>query len=69
MSIAKRVGDEICGPRTLDLCFAYIHVVFDTVEELHQIIDKIHNTIHVTDTEGREMLVDMMDWENRNIVV
>jgi hypothetical protein len=69
VTITKHVGDEIVGPRTLNDCFGFIHIVFDTVEELHQIVNKIHDTVHVTDTEGREMLIDMIDWENREIVI
>jgi len=44
-------------------------LVFDTIDELRQLINKVHQLIHVTDDQGREMLMDMIDWEGRQIIV
>lgn len=65
----KSEGDKISGPHTLFHVLGCIHLVFDTINELRQLISKVHQLIHVTDTHGREMLMDMIDWEGRQIIV
>ena len=57
LSVMKEVGDEIKNPHTIAQCFASVHFVFDTFEELELLVVKMHETIHVTDTNGQEMLV------------
>ncbi|MBR2237583.1 MAG: ATP-grasp domain-containing protein [Prevotella sp.] len=67
--IMKSEGDEISGPHTLFHVLGCIHLVFDTIDELRQLINKVHQLIHVTDDQGHEMLMDMIDWEGRQIIV
>ena len=63
LTISKDIGDSIDGPRTLSQILGSVHLVFDTVEELREIVDRVHRTLHVTDTDGREMFVSMIDWK------
>ena len=65
----KSEGDEISGQHTLFHVLGCIHLVFDTIDELRQLIRKVQQTIHVTSTQGQEMLRDMIDWEGRQIIV
>ena len=67
--IKKSAGDEIKGSHTLFHVLGCIHLVFDTVDELRQLIHKVHQIIHVTDTEGHEMIKDMIDWKGRQIII
>ena len=64
LTICKNVGDNICGLRTLEQILGSAHLVFDSVEELREIVDRVHRTLHVTDTDGREMFISMIDWKN-----
>ena len=63
LTISKNVGDVVKGPRSLTQILGSAHLVFDSLEELRQIVGTIHQTIHVTDCDGHEMLLDMIDWE------
>ena len=54
--VLQDVGAEIKGPRTIGQCFASVHLVFDTAEELRGLIKKLHETVHVTGTDGEEMM-------------
>ncbi len=67
LTLSKDVGDEVSGPRTLAQILGSAHLVFDTIEELRQIVDKVHQTLHVTDAEGQEMLVNMIEWKKVRI--
>ena len=67
MCISKSIGEEVNGPRSLNQSLGYIHLVHDTVDELRKLIKELHATVHVIDTEGREMLLEKIDWEDRKI--
>lgn len=63
LAVMKQVGDEIKRPRTIGQCFASVHLVFDTPEEFRFLMMKMHETIHVTDINGQEMLIKMRSEE------
>ena len=63
LTICKEVGDDIRGPRTLAQILGSVHLVYDSVEELRQIVSKVHQTLHVTDTSGHEMFTQVIDWK------
>ena len=62
LTIVKAPGDVIGGPRTLQQILGAVHIVFDTDEELPAIMHGIHQRLHVTATDGSEMLADMTEW-------
>lgn len=67
LTFLKSVGSVVKGPRCLAQILGSAHLVFDSVEELRQIVDTIHQTIHVTDSDGHEMLLKKIEWEKIKI--
>lgn len=65
----KHVGDEVKASGTVAQVFAFVHFVFDTLEECKERIQKLHTEMSVLDLEGREMLVRKLDWNERNITI
>ena len=68
LTIVKAPGDVIGGLRTLQQILGAVHIVFDTGEELPAIMRRIHQALHVTATDGSEMLADMTEWAGRAAV-
>jgi len=63
----KHVGDSVKATGTVAQVFAFIHFVFDTMEECKQMIDKIYSVIHIKDVNGKELMCNMIDWTSREI--
>ena len=63
----KYVGDTVKATGTVAQIFAFIHFVFDTMEECKEMIEKIYSTIHVKNEAGHELLCNMIDWKSRQI--
>lgn len=63
----KHVGDKVKATGTVAQVFAFIHFVFDTMDECKGMIDRIYSTIHVKDTDGKELMCNMIDWSSRKI--
>lgn len=55
----KRVGDNVKATGTVGQVFAFVHFVYDTEEELQQMITNIHQILHVYDGNGNDLLVNM----------
>lgn len=65
----KKIGDKVLASGTVAQIFAFVHFVFNSIEECKSMIDTIYNTIHVTDNQGRNMIYNMINWETRNIIM
>ncbi len=65
--LTKAVGDEISGKRTVTSTLGSIHLVFDNIEEFRMLARKFYQTVHVTDCNGQEMLMENIDWEDVHI--
>lgn len=65
----KHQGEMVKSSGTVAQVFAFIHFVFDTLEECKAIIDQISLSIHVKDENGNEMLRNMLDWDSRVILM
>lgn len=65
----KHVGDKVKESGTVAQVFAFVHFVFDTLEECKERIQKLHTEMSVLDSEGREMLVRKLDWDERSITI
>lgn len=66
---SKNVGDCVEPTGTIGQVFAYVHFAFDDIQECRAIIDRIHNTLHVEDEDGREMVLRLFDFEERGIAL
>lgn len=53
---AKKVGDVIAASGTVGQVFAFVHFVFDTEQELINMIDCIHEKIKVLDADGNNLV-------------
>lgn len=58
--VNKSVSDVIEPTGDFSQNCALIHFVFDTIDELNEIIDHIHNTIVILDEQGNNQLIDRM---------
>lgn len=65
----KHVGDNVKATGTVAQIFAFIHFVFDTIDECKGMIERIHSVIHVVDVDGKELLCNMIDWDSRAISI
>lgn len=65
----KHEGDTVNETGTVAQVFAFVHFVFDSIDECHEIVEKLYNTMHVTDTNGKELIHNMINWEERNVIV
>lgn len=65
ISVEKRydAGDEITTNGTLRQTHFQIFMICDTLDELKALIETIKHTIHVTDTDGNNMLYSDFDTE------
>ena len=64
----KHVGDKVKSTGTVAQVFAFVHFVFDGMNECKKIAKKIFNTIHVNDDDGNEMICNMLDWESPRLI-
>ena len=64
--ITKHKGDVVEATGDFSQNFALIHFVFNSANELKEIISEIHNTITVIDINNRNMLVEPLDIEKIN---
>lgn len=65
----KHVGDHVEESGTVAQVFAFVHFVFDSLDECKNIINKLFDTIHVKDVNGEELLCNMIDWDSRNVII
>jgi len=54
-------GDEVIGEGTLRQIIGRFFIISDSKEELADAIDKIQNTLTVTDVDGNDMLIGLFD--------
>jgi carbamoylphosphate synthase large subunit len=57
----KSVGDEVKPTGTVAQVFAFVHFVFDSLEECMRVIDGIHDTLRIIDTKGKNMVARKLD--------
>ena len=67
IAVTKHVGDSVKATGTVAQIFAFIHFVFDTIEECREIIDRVYSEVHVVDHDGNELLCNMIDWNSHVI--
>jgi biotin carboxylase len=60
LDIGSSVSFDMLG--TLDQNFARIHIVSANHEELHEVIRSVFETVKVFDVDGKDMLVETMDF-------
>lgn len=60
---AKNPGDVVTASGTVGQVFAFVHFVFDTDQELINMIDYIHEKIKVLDAEGNNLVQRMVNPE------
>lgn len=63
----KHVGDNVKATGTVAQIFAFIHFVFDSMDECKSMIEKIYSDIHVCDSNGKELMYNMIDWKTCDI--
>lgn len=54
--VTKTIGNRVEASGTVGQVFAFVHFVFDTMEELERIIDIVHETIKIFDENGKNMI-------------
>lgn len=59
--VTKHVGDTIAGTGTIGQVFAFVHFVYDEDNELRQMIRKIHDTVRIINTDGKNMVLQMIN--------
>lgn len=59
--VTKHVGDTIAGSGTIGQVLAFVHFVYDTENELRQMLREIHETVKIMDTYGNNMLLQMIN--------
>lgn len=60
----KEVGDEVADSGSFGQVIALVHFTYSNNQECWQTIDRIHETLKVTDTNGQEMVNRMLDLNN-----
>lgn len=65
----KHVGDTVSETGTVAQVFAFIHFVFDSLDELTSFINKIYQTIHVESIDNQEMLLNRLNLNEKTIVL
>ena len=59
--VAKKAGDIVTKTGTVGQVFAFVHFVFDTENELINMIDCIHEKLQVLDTYGNNLVQRMVE--------
>lgn len=64
ISETKMVGDNIAETGSISQAYAFIHFICDNENECKEFILKLHDTIHVLNENGEEMIMRMLDTNN-----
>lgn len=64
ISVTKNIDDHIEDTGSFSQAFALIHFICDSSGECKNIIDRIHDTIHVLNEHKEEMIMKMLDTNN-----
>ena len=64
----KKIGDVVKSSGTVSQVFAFVHFVFETFDECRGFVDKVYKTIHVKNSQGEEMIRNMLDWNSPRLV-
>ncbi len=64
ISVTKNIDDHIEDTGSFSQAFALIHFICNSSDECKNIIEKIHDTIHVLNENGEEMIMRMLDTNN-----
>lgn len=67
--ITKHVGDKIESNGTVAQVFAFVHFVFDSLDECKLIIQKLHKDLKVFNSDRQNLLVQKLNWDERNITI
>ncbi len=65
--ITKNIGDTIITTGTVSQVFAFLHFIFDTVDEFKTTVNQAHRLLKVIDTNGNNMINRMINIENLKI--
>jgi len=65
----KIVGDTVKSTGTVGQIFAFVHFVFDTLDDCKEAIQIIHETIKVLDENGENLTNRMLDFDARSITL
>lgn len=65
----KNIGDTIHDTGSFSQAYALIHMVFDDIQELTNILDFIHDTLIINDTKGKNMVNRMLDLKKTRIIL
>ena len=60
-SLTKKSGSIIPDSGSFNQCFALVHFVYDSREECDNILGFVNRTIVVTDLDGHDMVLSMLD--------
>lgn len=63
--IRKAQGQFVPDTGSFDQIFALVHFIYDTMSECKATIEQLHQRLHVESTEGHELLVRMISFEER----
>ncbi len=62
--VTKSVGQVVSSSGTVSQVYAFVHFVFDTIDELKKMIDDIHETVKIVDENRDNMLVRFINCED-----
>ena len=65
----KKVGDTIRDTGSFSQAYALVHIVFDNINELNQLLDYIHDNLIIIDTKDNNMVNRMLDTSVVNIIL
>ena len=63
----KKVGDNVKSSGTVAQVFAFVHFVFDNIEELKAMIGYIYDNLHVKDHNNNELIIDMLKFNQTKL--
>lgn len=61
MPITMKEQDTVRSTSTVAQVFGFVHFVFDSDDECLDTISKIHSTLRITDTEGKNMVAELLE--------
>ena len=61
MPITMKEQDTVRSTGTVAQVFGFVHFVFDSDDECLDTISKIHSTLRITDTEGKNMVAELLE--------
>lgn len=65
----KNVGDTIQDTGSFSQAYALIHIVFDEIDELKEILEFIHGNLIIKDTNSNNMINRMLDINKTNVLL